>query len=65
MQNLVTRFIKDESGATAIEYGLIAALISVALIAGARAIGTGLDEKFGDVATAISGEGVNTGTDPS
>jgi len=54
MQNLVTRFIKDESGATAIEYGLIAALISVALIAGAKAIGTGLDSKFKTVATAVS-----------
>ncbi len=64
MQNLVTRFIKDESGATAIEYGLIAALISVALIAGAKAIGTGLDEKFGDVATGIAGSGTNTGTTP-
>jgi len=61
MQNLVTRFIKDESGATAIEYGLIAALISVALIAGARAIGTGLDDKFTAVSEAISGETVNTG----
>ena len=54
MQNLVTRFIKDESGATAIEYGLIAALISVALIAGAKAIGTGLDEKFKLVSSAVS-----------
>ena len=61
MQNLVTRFIKDESGATAIEYGLIAALISVALIAGARAIGTGLDSKFTAVSTAIGDEAVNTG----
>jgi len=61
MQNLVTRFIKDESGATAIEYGLIAALISVALIAGARAIGSGLDSKFQAVSSAISGETVNTG----
>ena len=64
MQNLVTRFIKDESGATAIEYGLIAALISVALIAGAKAIGTGLDTKFGEVATGISGNATNTGTAP-
>ena len=55
MQNLVTRFIKDESGATAIEYGLIAALISVALITGARAIGTNLNAKFDAVATAVSG----------
>ena len=60
MQNLVTRFIKDESGATAIEYGLIAALISVALIAGARAIGTNLDSKFDAVASAVSGAAVAT-----
>ena len=53
MQNLVTRFIKDESGATAIEYGLIAALIAVALIAGATAIGGSLDTKFKAVSTAI------------
>lgn len=50
MQNLVTRFIKDESGATAIEYGLIAALIAVALIAGATAVGNAIDEKFNVVA---------------
>ena len=54
MQNLVTRFIKDESGATAIEYGLIAALIAVALIAGAQAIGTSLNTKFQAVSTAIN-----------
>ena len=64
MQNLVTRFIKDESGATAIEYGLIAALISVALIAGAKAIGEGLDSKFGEVSTGIAGAATNTGTTP-
>ena len=62
MQNLFTRFIEDESGATAIEYGLIAALISVALIAGARAIGTNLDSKFSDISSAVSGAAVNTGT---
>jgi len=54
MQNLVTRFIKDESGATAIEYGLIAALISVALIAGAKAIGDGLNTKFTQVSSAVT-----------
>ena len=60
MQNLVTRFIKDESGATAIEYGLIAALISVALIVGARAIGMNLNEKFNDIGTAVAGAEVAT-----
>ena len=39
---LVARFVKNESGATAIEYGLIAALISVAIIAGASTIGNNL-----------------------
>ena len=62
MQNLVTRFIKDESGATAIEYGLIAALISVALIAGASALGNGINNKFNDVSNALEGEDLNTGT---
>ena len=40
------KFIKDESGATAIEYGLIATLISVAIIAGATTLGTSLDALF-------------------
>ncbi len=53
MQNLMSRFIKDESGATAIEYGLIAALIAVALIVGARAVGTSVNSKFTDVSTAL------------
>ena len=53
MQNLMSRFIKDESGATAIEYGLIAALIAVALIVGATAIGESLNEKFTNVADII------------
>ena len=54
MQNLVNRFIKDESGATAIEYGLIAALIAVALIVGATAIGDALDSKFKSVAGELA-----------
>jgi pilus assembly protein Flp/PilA len=53
MSKIVARFAKDESGATAIEYGLIAALIAVAIIAGARSVGTALDAKFGEVATAV------------
>ena len=64
MQNIVTRFIEDESGATAIEYGLIAALISVALIAGATALGNGINTKFGEVSGALDGAVVNTGTAP-
>ena len=57
MQNLVTRFIKDEAGATAIEYGLIAALIAVALIAGATALGNALDTKFNDLGTQLDNAG--------
>ncbi len=49
MQNLFTRFVKDESGATAIEYGLIAALIAVGMIVGAKAVGTKVNQKFLDV----------------
>ncbi|HVW55285.1 MAG TPA: Flp family type IVb pilin [Rhizobiaceae bacterium] len=54
MSKLVTRFVKDESGATAIEYGLIAALIAIAIIAGARALGSALNTKFTSIATTLS-----------
>lgn len=46
MSAIFARFMKDESGATAIEYGLIAALISVALITGAGALGNALNKQF-------------------
>ncbi|MCY0092953.1 Flp family type IVb pilin [Hoeflea ulvae] len=46
MKNLFERFVQDESGATAIEYGLIAALISVALITGASTLGNTLNNQF-------------------
>jgi pilus assembly protein Flp/PilA len=49
----VTRFLRDESGATAIEYGLIAAGIAVAIIAAVQALGTGLATTFGSVTTAL------------
>ncbi len=49
---LVARFLKNESGATAIEYGLIAALISVAIIGGASAVGTSVNDTF----TTIDGK---------
>ncbi|MFS8144016.1 Flp family type IVb pilin [Rhizobium sp. BR 249] len=51
MTKLFSRFLKDESGATAIEYGLIAALISVALIAGATSLGNNIGNTF----NALSG----------
>ena len=53
MGNLVLRFMKDESGATAIEYGLIAAGIAVAIIAAVQAVGSALNTKFGEVRTAL------------
>ena len=46
MSHLLSRFAKDESGATAIEYGLIAALISVVIIGTLRLIGNNLNTKF-------------------
>ncbi len=49
MTKLFARFIKDESGATAIEYGLIAALISVALITGASSLGNALNTTFTNI----------------
>jgi pilus assembly protein Flp/PilA len=53
MQKLVTRFLRDESAATAIEYGLIAAGISVAIIAVVQGLGTNLNTTFTSVQTAL------------
>ena len=50
---LVARFVKDESGATAIEYGLIAALIAVAIIVGAGTLGNTLNEQFDYIAGEV------------
>ena len=49
----VFAFLKDESGATAIEYGLIAAGISVVIIASVNTIGTTLNGKFNDISTQL------------
>ena len=49
MSKFVSRFLKDESGATAIEYGLIAALIAVALVAAMGFLGDGLKTAFSDI----------------
>jgi pilus assembly protein Flp/PilA len=54
MKNLFTRFVRDESGATAIEYGLIAALIAVVIIGAVSALGTQLSSTFGAVKTGIT-----------
>ena len=53
MKNLIARFVKDESGATAIEYGLIAAGISLAIIAIVNGLGTNLSSKFTTINTSL------------
>ena len=59
MKTLFARFAQDESGATAIEYGLIATLISVAIITGATLLGGTLNEVFSDLSGTMGG-----GVDP-
>ncbi len=53
MTNLISRFVRDENGATAIEYGLIAALIAVVVITGLTSVGTSLNTKFTSIATSL------------
>jgi pilus assembly protein Flp/PilA len=57
MSNLFARFVKDESGATAIEYGLIAALIALAIITGAGALGNAINAKFTSIGTTLYSSG--------
>lgn len=54
MTNLIKRFIRDEDGATAIEYGLIAALIAVAIVAVLLTLGPQLEAVFTKVGTTLS-----------
>ena len=54
MSKFVTRFLQDESGATAIEYGLIAALISITIIAAANSIGGTVRQKFENANTCMN-----------
>ena len=53
MKNLIARFVKDESGATAIEYGLIAAGISLAIIAIVNGLGSNLNTKFTSINNSL------------
>jgi len=55
MRKLVLRFVNDDSGATAIEYGLIAAGISIAIISVVFALGTQLNSTFTSVSNALAG----------
>jgi pilus assembly protein Flp/PilA len=61
MTKLFARFLKDESGATAIEYGLIAALISVALIAGASSLGNALNNTFQNLSGRMNNAATSAG----
>jgi pilus assembly protein Flp/PilA len=53
MKNIFERFLKDESGATAIEYALIAAGIALAIITAVNLVGTNLTTKFNSIAGKI------------
>jgi len=53
MKNLIARFVKDESGATAIEYGLIAAGISLAIIAVVNGLGSNLNTRFTSINSSL------------
>jgi len=53
IMNFIKNFIQDDDGVTAIEYGLIAALIAVVIIAAVKLIGTNLDANFDNIATNV------------
>jgi len=53
MSKMFARFMKDESGATAIEYGLVASLIAIAIITAATSLGTGVSNTFNDVSEEL------------
>ena len=54
MQTIITRFVNDESGATAIEYGLIAAIVGIGIIVGLNQVKAGLNGLFANVQTQLS-----------
>jgi pilus assembly protein Flp/PilA len=54
MRSFMIKLLKDESGATAIEYGLIAALIAVVIIGAIKAVGTNLSTVFNTVSTNLA-----------
>lgn len=62
MTKFVTKFLKDESGATAIEYGLIAALIALVIITAVTTLGTTLSGKFSTISTQVGSAGASSGS---
>lgn len=65
MKEQIVRFLKDEDGATAIEYGLIAGLIAVVIIAALTLLGGELDKSFTKVKDAVAGANKTGGADGS
>lgn len=63
MKTLFSRFVSDESGATAIEYGLIAALVAVAIITALGVLGDGLTDIFEGVGNKLSAEAAKMNQD--
>jgi len=55
MMNSVMRFVREEEGATALEYGLLAALIAAAIVTAVTTLGTQLSTTFNDIATDLQG----------
>ena len=57
MKKLIKRFLREEDGVTAIEYGLLAALIAVVIIVGATFLGSSLNDKFQTIGSTVAGAG--------
>ncbi len=60
MKNLMNKFLRDESGATMVEYAILVALISIAAIVTIIAVGTKVDEAFGKVEGALTSAGTGS-----
>lgn len=60
--NMFSRFMNDESGATAIEYGLIAAIVGIGIIAGLKQVSSALDGTFTKVQSELSAAGGGSGS---
>ena len=61
LKKFIRKFVKNESGATAIEYGLLAALISIVIIAAARTVGSQLNTTFTNIGNNLKTANTNTG----